>query len=101
MPYNTAHQVHQQPMTQGTDHCAWFLREARGNLALLRAMYGVRSTRYRRLLRIYRRVADNLGCRRRLERLAHVLRRQPPCEPIRWRPRSRSPGDTSMSIALL
>lgn len=101
MFHDTAHRVPPQPMTQGTDHNPWFLREARGNLALLRAMYGGRSARYRRLLRIYRMVADTLGCRRRLERLAHVLRRQSAREPTRWRPRSRPHGDTSMSILLL
>ena len=98
MSHNTAHRVPQQLMIQDTDYNPWFLREARGNLALLRAMYGVRSARYRRLLRIYRTVADTLGCRRRLERLAHVLRRQPACAPTRWRPRSRSHGDTLMNI---
>lgn len=100
MSQDAAHRVHQQPMIQGTDHNPLFLREARVNLALLRAVYGVRSARYRRLLRIYRTVADTLGCRRRLERLAHVLRRQPAYKPTRWRPRSRY-GGTLMSIMRL
>ena len=53
-----------------------FLREAHRNLRLLRTMYGSRSGRYQHLLRVYRQVADNLGCRRELERAVHVLR---PC----------------------
>ena len=101
MPHGTAHRARQQLMIQCTDHNPLFLREARVNLTLLRGVYGARSARYRRLLRIYRTVADTLGCRRRLERLAHVLRRQPACEPTRWRPRFRSHGDTLMSITLL
>jgi len=54
-----------------------FLREAHRNLRLLRAMYGSRSGRYQHLLRVYRQVADNLGCRRELERAVHVLRPRP------------------------
>jgi hypothetical protein len=86
----TAHYSVQQPNEQSDDCNPRFLQEARRNLTLLRVVYGRRSSRYRRLLRIYRTVADSLGCRRHLERVAHMLRRQPGCGSTRWRPRPRS-----------
>ena len=90
MVYHTAQQVRQQPDERSDDHSPRFLHEARSNLTLLRSVYGRRSARYRRLLRIYRTVADRLGCRRRLERGAHMLRRQPRRASRRWRSRPRS-----------
>ncbi len=89
MVYHTAQQAHQQPDDRSDDHNPRFLHEARRNLTLLRAVYGRRSARYRRLLRIYRTVADSLGCRRRLECVVHMLRRQPRHGSMRWRPRPR------------
>lgn len=64
-----------------------FLPEARRNLRLLRALYGARSGPYRRLLRVYREAADRLGCRRDLERVAHVLRPRSGRRPSRLRHR--------------
>ncbi len=55
-----------------------FLVDARSNLTVVRRIYGRRSARYQRLVRHYRRVADLLGCRGALERLAHPLRRPVP-----------------------
>ncbi len=89
MVYHTAQQVRQQPYERSDDHNPRFLHEARCNLRLLRGVYGRRSARYRRLLRIYRTVADSLGCRRRLERGEHMLRRQPRRGSRRWRQRPR------------
>ena len=71
------------------EESGWFLQEAKRNLALLRKVFGARSKRYRRLLRTYRDVADELGRRRELERFAHVLRRRPLRSMKRWRPRRR------------
>ncbi len=98
MSFQTAHHVHQQPIEHRTS--PWFLPEARRNLTLLRAMYGPHSARYRSLLNTYRTVADSLGCRRRLERLAHVLYRQPRRGYARWRPRPRSHYNSLMNIVI-
>jgi hypothetical protein len=64
-----------------------FLDEARRNLRLLRQFDGAHGRRYRRLVRQYRAVADELGCRRPLERLLHPLRRphSVPTPPLPWR----------------
>lgn len=51
------------------------LVDARRNLTVVRRIYGRRSARYQRLVSHYRRVADLLGCRPALERIAHPLRR--------------------------
>lgn len=88
MNHQTAHYIHRRDDTVAKEN-ALFIQAARRNLTLLRAMYTARGTRYRRLLRIYRDVADTLGCRRELERVAHVLERQPRKGSWRWRLRRR------------
>ncbi len=88
MRHHTAHHTDQRNAIVAEEN-ALFIQAARRNLTLLRAMYTTRGARYRRLLRMYRDVADTLGCRREVERLAHVLERQPWKGSWRWRPRRR------------
>lgn len=67
-----------------------FLDDAHRNLALVRGFYGRDSNRYRHLLRRYRAVADELGCRWQLERRLHRLRRRPDARiQHSWSPHSR------------
>ena len=63
-----------------------FLPEARDNLRMMRHLYSVDHSAYRRLVRQYRYAADLLDCRRPLERLLHPLRRRPRSKKGTWRP---------------
>jgi hypothetical protein len=55
-----------------------FLADVRRNLRVMRYLHGPQSRQYRRLVRLYRDVADAHGCRSALERILHRLRRRAP-----------------------
>jgi len=69
-----AHLVAHRDTASRSEDMLSFLAEARRNLRLMRHLDGSRGPRYRRLVRHYRAVADDLACRRPLERLLHPLR---------------------------
>ena len=64
-----------RPHLTGRERVIPFLEDARLNFALMRKVHGRDSDAYTRLLRHYRTVADELGCRLAVERAARVPHR--------------------------
>jgi len=75
-----------------------FLDDARYNLRVMSRLYGTSSSPYRRLVQLYRVVANHLGCGQQLERYLHHLRHRRQRVSLRA---STGPWQPATPIALL